>query len=606
MRQIGTGTTILTADNSYTGVTTIAAGTLQIGSGGAAGSLGTGNVSNEGTLAFNRADSVTVANSISGTGAVAQRGSGTTILTGTNSYTGGTTVSSGVLQGNTTSLQGAIVNNASVVFDQAGGGTYAGSMSGSGSLTKQNAGTLTLSATNTYTGGTTVSAGTLRLGSAAALPTEGALTVNGGTVDLNGNSLTVGALSGIGGTLALGAGSLTVNDATSTSLAAVITGTGGLIKQGSGTLALTGTNSYTGPTSVLDGRLAVNGSITSNVTVEDEGNLGGSGTITGSVMNNGTLAPGNSIGTLNVVGSYTQAAGSTYQVEANAAGQADRINVTGAPGTATLNGGTVQALADPGVYAPSTTYTILNATGGVTGTYAGVTSNYPFLQASLGYDTNNVYLTLKPGGFAAGAQSANQQAVGGVLDRSVAGSSGDFATVIGTMATLTLAQGQAAMDAISGQNYSGFSTANLGSSLLFMNVIGQQMRAARGGAGGNRSGRNRVAMAQACDGACAETDAPVHGAHGQAHSVVRVVLPATAMPQPSPTMPAASPSVPIVVSGRTFCWVSLPATPVATSGQTASMAVARATVTRRASMLPSRGTAPISMALRAMATTKTR
>ena len=193
------------------------------------------------------------------------------------------------------------------------------------------------------------------------------------------------------------------------------------------------------------------------------------------MSNGGVVAPGNSIGTLNIVGSFTQAAGSTYQVEANAAGQADRINVTGAPGTATINGGTVQALADPGVYAPSTTYTILNATGGVTGTYAGVTSNYPFLQASLGYDTNNVYLTLKPGGFAAGAQSANQRAVGGVLDRSVAGSTGDFATVIGTMATLTLAQGQAAMDAISGQNYAGFSTANVGSSLLFMNTLGQQM-----------------------------------------------------------------------------------------------------------------------------------
>ena len=163
------------------------------------------------------------------------------------------------------------------------------------------------------------------------------------------------------------------------------------------------------------------------------------------------------------------------------------------------DGGTVQALADPGVYAPSTTYTIINATGGVTGTYAGVTSNYPFLQASLSYDTNNVYLTLKPGGFAAGAQSANRCAVGGVLDRSVAGSSGDFATVIGTMATLSLSQGQAAMDAISGQNYAGFSTANVGSSLLFMNTVGQQMDAARTIGG---SGSGRVALAEACEIAC--------------------------------------------------------------------------------------------------------
>ena len=79
----------------------------------------------------------------------------------------------------------------------------------------------------------------------------------------------------------------------------------------------------------------------------------------------GILAPGNSIGTLNISGNFTQAAGSTYQVEANAQGQADRINVGG---TAAIQGGTVQVLAQPGNYGNSTTYTILRATGGVSGT----------------------------------------------------------------------------------------------------------------------------------------------------------------------------------------------------------------------------------------------
>ena len=90
------------------------------------------------------------------------------------------------------------------------------------------------------------------------------------------------------------------------------------------------------------GTLAVNGSITSNVTVGAAGTLGGNGTIGGNVTNAGTLAPGNSIGTLTINGNFVQAAGSTYQVEANAAGQADRINVSG---TATIQGGTVQVLA---------------------------------------------------------------------------------------------------------------------------------------------------------------------------------------------------------------------------------------------------------------------
>jgi hypothetical protein len=100
--------------------------------------------------------------------------------------------------------------------------------------------------------------------------------------------------------------------------------------------------------------------------------------------------PGNSIGTLNINGSFTQNGG-TYVVEANAQGQSDRINVGG---IATLNGVAVQVLAAPGNYATRTTYTILNATGGVSGTYSGVSSNFAFLTPSLAYDANNVFLTL--------------------------------------------------------------------------------------------------------------------------------------------------------------------------------------------------------------------
>ena len=116
------------------------------------------------------------------------------------------------------------------------------------------------------------------------------------------------------------------------------------------------------------------------------------------------MAPGNSIGTLNVNGNFVQGGGSTYQVEVNAAGQSDRINVGG---TATLNGGTVQVLAQPGTYARNTTYTILNATGGVSGAYSGVTSNFAFLTPTLAYDANNVFLNLfqSTSAFAAGAQT---------------------------------------------------------------------------------------------------------------------------------------------------------------------------------------------------------
>lgn len=94
-------------------------------------------------------------------GSLTKFGAGTVYLTGTNSYSGGTTVSAGTLTGDSTSLQGDIVNAAAVVFDQATDGSYADIMSGTGTLSKENTGALTLSGDNTYTGTTTVNNGAL-------------------------------------------------------------------------------------------------------------------------------------------------------------------------------------------------------------------------------------------------------------------------------------------------------------------------------------------------------------------------------------------------------------------------------------------------------------
>jgi autotransporter-associated beta strand protein len=378
-----------------------------------------------------------------------------------------------------------------------GSATMSGIIVGPGSLTLRS-GLLVLEGANTYSGGTILKGGTLQLGVGGSLPVGGRLKVDGGTLDLNGRDQTVGALSGLGGMLRLGAGTLTAGGAGNTTLATAISGSGGLVKQGTGSLSLTAANTYTGPTTVSNGRLAVDGSVASNVAVGGQGSLGGAGTVIGTVTSNGRLTPGNSIGTLSVVGSYTHNGG-IYQVEVNGMGQADRLDVTGAGGTAILNGGTVDVLADPGVYAPSTTYTILSASGGVAGAFAGSSTNSPFLQSSLSYDASNAYLTLRPGGFERGARTANQASVGRVVDRNVARSAGDFAAVIGTMAALGLVQGRNAMDAIGDQAYSGFATAGIGNNLAFMNVVGQQMSVARGQGG---SGGNRVALAEACTVAC--------------------------------------------------------------------------------------------------------
>ncbi len=168
---------------------------------------------------------------------------------------------------------------------------------------------------------------------------------------------------------------------------------------------------------------------------------------------------------------------------------------------AVLQGGAVYLAALPDSIVPArSTYTILNAAGGLTGTFSSVGDPYPFLQSSLSYDANNVYLTLQIGGFAAQAQTQNQAAVGAVLDAAAIGATGDFATVLGAFSTMNAQQGVAAMNSISGQNYSGFSSAGIATTQVFMTNFANTV-------GGTSGGSKRVALAEACDVAC-DTTAP--------------------------------------------------------------------------------------------------
>ena len=226
------GTLVLAAANTYTGPTTISAGTLQIGNGGS-GSIVT-NVADNGTLAFD-IPSGTFSKSISGSGGLLQTANVLT-LTGSNTYTGPTTISAGTLQigsgGTTGSINGTngVADNGALAFDLSNSVTFSKTVTGSGGLMQTGPNVLTLTGSNTYTGNTNIASGsTLQIGS-------------GGTAgSINGTSA-------IGGN-----GTLAYDLSTPTTLSFALTGGLGLMQMGPSLLVLTASNTYTGLTTIASG-----------------------------------------------------------------------------------------------------------------------------------------------------------------------------------------------------------------------------------------------------------------------------------------------------------------------------------------------------------------
>ena len=293
LSKLGAGTALLTGNNTYSGTTTISAGTLQVGDGSNNGTLGSGAVFNNAALVINRSGALTVSSDISGTGSVRQMGTGTTTLTGSNTYGGGTTISAGSLQigngGSTGSIgSGALSNQGTLLVNRSGTLALNMSITGSGSLVLDGGGTTHLAGTNTFSGGIEVAAGsTLAIADQSALGT--------GPLDLKGSS-TVPAYFKINTSTRI-TNRITVQGdpvfdvvpgAIVTIATPIVNGSsaGDVVVQGGGTLALLATNTYTGPTTVhANSTLALTdaGSIATSTNVSNQGKLDMRGTTSGVV-----------------------------------------------------------------------------------------------------------------------------------------------------------------------------------------------------------------------------------------------------------------------------------------------------------------------------------
>ncbi|EBM9192553.1 autotransporter-associated beta strand repeat-containing protein [Salmonella enterica subsp. enterica serovar Kentucky] len=287
----------LSGANSYSGGTLISDGTLVASN---VEALGTGDVTNNATLALNTGGDFT--NNISGSGQVVKSGDDTLTLSGSNSYTGGTTISGGTLVATNVDALGTgdVTNSSTLELNT--GGTFDNAISGSGQVVKSGDETLTLSGSNTYTGGTLISGGTLVATNVDALGTgdvtdNATLELNtGGTFDnvISGSGQVVksgddtltlsGANSYTGGTLisggtlvatsveALGSGDVTDNAVlelnTGGTFDNAISGSGQVVKSGDKTLTLSGANSYTGGTTISGGTL-----VASNVEALGSGDI---------------------------------------------------------------------------------------------------------------------------------------------------------------------------------------------------------------------------------------------------------------------------------------------------------------------------------------------
>ncbi len=397
----GTGELTLSGDNSYSGGTTITGGTLTADH---ADSLGSGDIANSGVLQVGEGE---LENTLSGSGSLVKTGTGELTLSGDNDYSGGTTISGGTLTADhADSLGTGAIANSGVL--QVGEGELENTLSGSGSLVKTGSGELTLSGDNDYSGGTIISDGTLIADNADSLGTgavansgvlqvgegelENTLSGSGSLMKTGTGELTLRGDNGYSGGTTITGGTLIADNADSLGTGAVansgvlqvgegelentLSGSGSLVKTGTGELTLSGDNSYSGTTTITDGTL-----IAANVNALGGGNIDNSGTLmldangafelanvtthTGATT---ALAAGSTLD----AGQLTQENGSTLSIDLGAATDDAVITADSVTLGGTLNVTGIGSVTDswtPEAY----TYTLIDSDSAITSDFDDLT-----------------------------------------------------------------------------------------------------------------------------------------------------------------------------------------------------------------------------------------
>ncbi len=334
----GSDELIVTGANDYSGGTTITGGTLTADH---ADSLGSGDIDNSGVLQVGEGE---LKNTLFGSGSLVKTGTGELTLNGDNDYSGGTTISDGVLiAASVNALGSGDIDNSGVL--QVGEGELKNTLFGSGSLVKTGTGELTLSGDNTYSGGTTISDGTL--------------------IADHADSLGTGAVAN-SGVLQVGEGELENT----------LSGSGSLVKTGTGELTLGGDNSYSGDTTIADGTL-----IAANVNALGSGNIDNSGTLM--LDANGAFELANitthsgattalAAGSTLDAGQLTQEDGSTLSIDLGAATDDAVITADSVTLGGTLNVTGIGSVTDswtPEAY----TYTLIDSDSAITSDFDDLT-----------------------------------------------------------------------------------------------------------------------------------------------------------------------------------------------------------------------------------------